>query len=209
LSRRDDLDIFIRPLDDERQRDLVALVTRRRQLLAMMVSERQRMQLAVPKVRPSIVAMIAAIKAQLDDIECQMVGHVAAHFAQLDALLSSTKGIGPVASAALIAELPELGKLNRREIAALVGVAPMANDSGAAKGRRRVKGGRFELRRTLYMATLTATRFNPAIQAFYARLIAAGKPPKVALIACMRKLLTTLNVMVKTGTMWSPEHRPA
>jgi transposase len=107
-----------------------------------------------------------------------------------------------VASATLIAELPELGRLNRREIAALVGVAPMANDSGNSKGRRRVQGGRFEIRRVLYMATLTAARHNPAIKTFYDRLRAAGKLPKVALVACMRKLLTTLNAMVKTNKPW-------
>jgi transposase len=205
LSRRDDLTNFIRPLTDENQRDLAALVTRRRQLLAMMLSERQRMQLAVAKVRPSIEAMIVAIKAQLDEVEGEMVGHVHDHFGKLDVLLRSTKGIGPVASATLIAELPELGKLNRREIAALVGVAPMANDSGNTRGRRRVQGGRFDIRRTLYMATLTATRHNPAVKAFYDRLIGAGKLPKVALIACMRKLLTTLNAMVKTNTPWNAE----
>ena len=209
LSRQPDLVSYIRPLADEAQRDLAALVTRRRQLLAMMLSERQRMQLAVAKVRPSIEAMIAAIKSQLDDVEGEMVGHVQEHFGKLDTLLRSAKGIGPVASATLIAELPELGKLNRRQIAALVGVAPMANDSGNSKGRRRVIGGRFEIRRTLYMATLTATRHNPAIAAFYARLRAAGKLPKVALIACMRKLLTTLNAMAKTGVPWDSEFKTA
>lgn len=207
LVRQPDLQSYIRPLADETQRDLAALVTRRRQLLAMMLSERQRLQLAVPKVRPSIEAMIAAIKAQLEDVEGDMVGHVQAHFGKLDELLRSTKGIGRVASATLIAELPELGKLNRRQIAALVGVAPMANDSGNTKGRRHVSGGRFEIRRTLYMATLTATRHNPAIAAFYARLLAAGKLPKVALIACMRKLLTTLNAMARSGLQWDPEFK--
>ena len=128
--------------------------------------------------------------------------YVREHFGELDTLLQSTAGIGPVASATLIAELPELGKLNRREIAALVGVAPMANDSGGSKGRRRVQGGRFEIRRVLYMATLTATRYNPAIKTFYERLKAAGKQPKVALVACMRKLLTTLNAMDRTGKPW-------
>jgi transposase len=169
----------------------------------MLLSERQRLQLAIAVVRPSIEAMIEAIRKQLDEVEAQMVGHVQAHYAELDRLLRSASGIGPVASATLIAELPELGKLNRREIAALVGVAPMANDSGSSKGRRRVQGGRFEIRRVLYMATLTATRHNPAIKTFYDRLLAAGKLPKVALIACMRKLLTILNAMVKTKQPWN------
>jgi len=202
LARRDDLARFLRPLADERQQWLAALVTRRRQLLTMLHSERQRLQITPRKLHASIEAIVAAIKAQLDEIEAQMVTHVREHFDTLDRLLQSAAGIGPVASATMIAELPELGRLNRREIAALVGVAPMANDSGSSKGRRRVQGGRFEIRRVLYMATLTATRYNPAIKAFYERLKAAGKQPKVALVACMRKLLTTLNAMVRTGKPW-------
>lgn len=203
LVRRDDLARFIRPLTNAQQQALAAWVTRRRQLLTMLLSERQRLQLAIAVVRPSIEAMIEAIRKQLDDVEAQMVSHVQEHYAELDKLLRSASGIGPVASATLIAELPELGKLNRREIAALVGVAPMANDSGNTKGRRRVQGGRFEIRRVLYMATLTAARHNPAIKIFYDRLLAAGKLPKVALVACMRKLLTTLNAMVKTNKPWN------
>jgi transposase len=202
LARRDDLARFIRPLADVQQQQLAALVTRRRQLLTMLGSERQRLQLAVPRVRPSIEAMIQAIRAQLDDLEAQMIAHVREHFADLDALLQSTRGIGPIASATLIAQLPELGRLNRREIAALVGVAPIANESGTSRGRRRVQGGRFEIRRVLYMATLTAARRNPVIKAFYQRLIATGKLPKVALVACMRKLLTTLNAMVRNNKPW-------
>ena len=202
LVRREDLVRFVRPVADECQQWLAALVTRRRQLLAMLGSERQRLQITPRKLHPSIEAIIAAIKAQLDDLEAQMMDHVREHFSGLDGLLQSTSGIGPVASATLIAQLPELGRLNRREIAALVGVAPMSNDSGNRKGRRRVQGGRFEIRRVLYMATLTAARYNPVIRAFYERLKAAGKLPKVALVACMRKLLTMLNAMVRTGKPW-------
>jgi transposase len=202
LVRRDDLARFIRVPTHAQQQALAALVTRRRQLLSMLLSERQRLQLAITVVRPSIEAMILAIRAQLDEVEAQMLGHVREHFAELDALLRSASGIGPIASATLIAELPELGRLSRREIAALVGVAPMANDSGGSHGRRRVQGGRFDVRRVLYMAALVAARHNPAIQTFYKRLIGAGKLPKVALVACMRKLLTTLNAMVKTNKPW-------
>jgi transposase len=205
LVRREDLASFIRPLPDDKQQTLAALVTRRRQLLTMLGAERQRLQLAIAKVRPSVEAMIKAIRAQLDDVEAQMVGHVKEHYEELDKLLRSASGIGPVASATLIAELPELGRLNRREIAALVGVAPMANDSGTTRGRRRIQGGRFEIRRVLYMAALVAAKHNPPIKAFYQRLLAAGKLPKVALVACMRKLLTTLNAMVKTNTPWDAE----
>jgi transposase len=209
LARRPDAERFLRPLPDAVQQDLAALVTRRRQLLTMLLSERQRLRLAVAVVRPSVEAVIEMIRKQLDDIEAQMTDHVHRHYAELDTLLQSVGGIGPVASASLIADLPELGRLNRRQIAALVGVAPYAKDSGQHRGRRRIAGGRFELRRALYMATLTATRHNPAIRAFYERLLAAGKLKKVALIACMRKLLTILNAMAKTRTTFDPDHTHA
>jgi transposase len=203
LVGRDDLARFLRPLANEQQQWLAALVTRRRQLLTMLGSERQRLQITPKGLHPSIEAIIAAIKAQLDDIEAHMVAHVREHFSELDRLLQSASGIGPVASATLIAQLPELGCLGRRQIAALVGVAPMANDSGSSKGRRRIQGGRFEIRRVLYMAALTASRRNPVIRVFYQRLIAAGKLPKVALVACMRKLLTALNAMVRNNQTWN------
>jgi transposase len=203
LVRREDLARFLRPLPDEQQQLLAALVTRRRQLHTMLTAEHQRLQIALPRLRPSIEAMIQTIRAQLDDVEGQMLGHVREHFSQLDALLRSASGIGPIASATLIGDLPELGRLKRRAICALVGVAPMANDSGSCRGRRRILGGRFEVRRVLYMATLTAARRNPVIKTFYERLIAAGKLPKVALVACMRKLLTILNAMVRARTPWN------
>lgn len=209
LVRRQDLARFLRPIDDANQQWLAALVTRRRQLLGMMLSERQRLQLTPTKLRSSIEAIIAAIRAQLDDIEAQLVDHVHEHFADLDKILRSASGIGPIASATLIAELPELGHLNRRQIAALVGVAPMAKDSGTMRGRRRVQGGRFEVRRVLYMAALTAAFRNPVIKTYYQRLLAAGKLPKVALVACMRKLLTTLNAMVKSNKQWESDFRHA
>lgn len=206
LLARDDLARFLRPLDDADQQWLAALVTRRRQLLAMMLAERQRLQFTPAKLRPSIEAIIKAIKKQIDEVEGQMTRHVRAKYSAMDKLLQSTKGIGPVNSATLIAELPELGSLNRREIAALVGVAPIARDSGKTRGRRRIQGGRFEVRRALYMATVCATTHNPIIRAYYQRLLAAGKLPKVAIVACMRKLLTTLNAMVRSNVPWDPEH---
>lgn len=207
LARRDDLARFLRPLPDAQQQELAALVTRRRQLLTMLGSERLRLPLAVPKVRPSIEAMITAIRSQLDDVEGQMLSQIHEHYAEFDALLRSAKGVGPIVSATLIASLPELGRLNRREISALVGVAPMANDSGTTRGRRRIHGGRFDVRNVLYMAILSARTYNPAIRAHYERLRAAGKLPKVALVACMRKLLTILNAMVRTNTPWmNPVH---
>ena len=124
------------------------------------------------------------------------------HHAKLEKLLSSVAGVGPTTSASLIAMLPELGRLDRRQIASMVGVAPFAADSGTKSGRRSIRGGRFEVRRMLYMPTLTAIRHNPTLKAFYERLIAKGKPAKVALVACMRKFLTLLNAMVRTGEPW-------
>jgi transposase len=197
LARRPDAERFIRPLSEPEQQDLAALVTRRRQLVGMQLSERQRLRLARPVARPSIEAMIEAIKRQLDDVEAAMARHVEQHHFALAKVLQGVAGIGKVAAATLIAELPELGRLNRRQICALVGVAPYANDSGSSRGRRRIAGGRFEVRRALYMATLTATRHNTAIRDFYERLVAAGKLKKVALIACMRKLITHLNAIAR------------
>jgi transposase len=197
LARRSDCERFIRPLSEPAQQDLAAMVTRRRQLVAMQLSERQRLRLARPVTRPSIEALLEAIARQLDDVEAEMARHVEEHHAEMAKLLQSVAGIGRVAAATLIAELPELGRLNRRQICSLVGVAPYANDSGASRGRRRIVGGRFEVRRALYMAALAATRHNPSIRAFYERLVAAGKVKKIALVACMRKLLTHLNAMVR------------
>lgn len=197
LVRRDDLARFLRAPAEAERLDLEALVTRRRQLVSMLTGERQRLALARPAVRPSIEALIAALRAQIDELDGEMRDQIAAHHRELAALLRSAKGIGPVASATIIAELPELGRLDRRQIAALVGVAPYARESGIWRGRRRIAGGRGQLRRTLYMATLTATRHNPVIRAFYERLLAAGKLKKVALVACMRKLVTILNAMVR------------
>lgn len=206
LLGRADLARYLKPLPSPAQQDLAALVTRRRQLVTMLGMERSRLALARPAVRPSLVALMRAIEAQLEDVDGALRRHVETHYAALDQCLRSVTGIGPVASATLLGDLPELGRLSRRQIAALVGVAPYACDSGVFRGRRRVQGGRFELRRTLYMAALSASRSNPVIQPYYARLVAAGKPKKVALVACLRKLLTILNAMAKQGTPFDPRH---
>jgi transposase len=206
LLERADLARYLKPLESAERQDLAALVTRRRQLLTMLSMEQQRLELARPAVRPSIRKLIKAIRRQLEDVDDQMGGHLTTHFAELDQLLRSTAGIGPTTSASLIAQLPELGHLTRRQIAALVGVAPMAQDSGVRRGQRHICGGRPQLRKVLYMATLAATRYNPLIKAHYQRLRAAGKVPKVALVACMRKLLTILNAMARSGTPFDPNH---
>lgn len=209
LITRADLARYLRPLASAEQQDLAAWVARRRQLVTMLVMERQRLAGARRAVRPSIKALIRAIELQLERVDHDMGRHVTTHFADLDQLLRSTGGIGPVASATLIAELPELGRLTRRQIAALVGVAPIARDSGQVRGRRRIQGGRSQLRHALYMATVVAAHHNPVIRAHYQRLVAAGKLKKVALIACMRKLITILNAMARDHASFNPSHARA
>lgn len=206
LQRRPDAMRFVRPLPDADQQRLAALVARRRQLLSMLTAERLRLTTAHPAVRQSIAAAIEALKRLLDDAEADLLHHVAEHHAAAEALLRSVSGIGPTTAATLIAALPELGRRNRRQICALVGVAPMNHDSGYMRGRRVIHGGRAQVRHTLYMATLTATRYNPVIQVFYQRLLAAGKLKKVALVACMRKLLTILNAMVRDNATFHSNH---
>lgn len=197
IVQRDDLPRFLSEPADKERLDLQALVTRRRQLVGMLVAEKQRLSQARPAVRPSIKAMVVAIESQVEEIDRELKTMVKTSYTALDGLLQSVKGVGPGFSAAIIAELPEIGHLNRCQIASLVGVAPFASDSGKTKGKRQIAGGRSQLRRALYMAALSATRYNPVIRCFYQRLVTAGKPKKVALVACMRKLLTILNAMVR------------
>jgi len=194
---------FIRPPADAERDELAALVARRRQLVGMLTAERNRLSMAHAAARSSISAVIKTRKQQLDDIEVDMRFHVNKHHAEIAKLLESAKGVGPNTVAMLVAALPELGRLNNRQIAKLVGLAPINCDSGKHKGRRRTFGGRSDVRAALYMPTIAAIRSNPVIKAFYARLLAAGKLKKVAIVACMRKLLVILNAMVRTGTPWN------
>jgi len=142
------------------------------------------------------------LEKQLAGIDADIDRHLDEHFKAQRELLDSVKGVGPVTTLALVALLPELGKLKRRPICKLAGVAPLADDSGNRSGKRRIWGGRAPVRAALYMATLSAMRYNPAIKAAYERLLAAGKPKKVAMVACMRKLLITLNAIMRDGTRW-------
>ncbi len=193
---------FIKPMADEALQRLQALVLRRRQLVGMLTSERQRLRMSHASARPSIERTIEFLKAQIHDMEAEAGEHVRAHHGALAAALSSVKGVGAATVSTLLAELPELGQLCRRRIAALVGVAPLNRDSGQMRGQRSIWGGRADVRKTLYMATLVAVRHSPVFKAFYERLVAAGKPKKVALVAAMRKLLTTLNAIAKSGKHW-------
>lgn len=195
-----------RPLPDEAQRELVALVTRRRQLVEMLTAERNRVLLARGAVRRDLEDHIQWLQRRLRDTDRDLRTLIQqsplwrAH----DNLLRSVPGVGPITAAVLIADLPELGRLSRRQLAALVGVAPLNRDSGTHRGVRTIWGGRAPVRGVLYMATLVATRFNPTLRAFYRHLRTAGKPHRVAIVAVMRKLLTILNAMIKTQQPWQP-----
>jgi transposase len=193
-----------RPLPDAQAQALEALLSRRRQVVGMLTAEKNRLGTALPQVRSMLKAHIAWLQGQLAEIDKELGSTIQQSplWREKDNLLQSTPGVGPVLSITLLAELPELGTLNRQQIAALVGVAPLNRDSGTLRGKRTIWGGRARVRATLYMATLVATRFNPVIKAFYQRLCGAGKAKKVALTACMRKLLTILNAMLKHHTPW-------
>jgi transposase len=193
-----------RPLPGEATRELSALVTRRRQLMEMLTAERNRLRTTSKRVRQNLESHIRWLECCLSDLDDELDRSVRSTPAwrERDEILRSSPGVGPVTSATLLADLPELGRLDRKEIASLVGVAPFNCDSGRFRGRRRVWGGRSQVRAALYMAALVASRRNPVIRAFYQRLLAAGKPKKVALTACMRKLLTILNAMARHHTPW-------
>jgi transposase len=197
-----------RPLPDEAAQALAALVERRRQVVAMRTAEENRLGATrVALVRARIQAHLAWLQADLGEIDEDLRQRLRASplWREQDDLLQSVPGIGPIVSLTLLAELPELGRLSHGQIAALVGVAPFNRDSGTLRGRRAVWGGRRAVRAVLYMGTLRATRCNPAIQPFYDRLLAAGKAKKVALVACMHKLLTILNAMVKHQAHWQAQ----
>jgi transposase len=198
----------LRPMPDEHAQELEALLTRRRQLLDMLQAEKNRTGQVFGKgkrlVKKSLKAHIAFLERELRMTDTDLGDMVKASPAwrERDDLQQSVPGVGPVMSRTLLAALPELGRLSRREIAKLVGVAPLSRDSGTMRGRRFVQGGRSSVRAVLYMAALVATKRNAAIRVFYLRLVTAGKPKKLALVACMRKLLTMLNTIIRTKTPW-------
>jgi transposase len=200
-----------RALPDDSAQALDALLTRRRQILGMVAAERNRLEHAVPAVRRGIVQHIRWLERRLHDVDDDLDRTIQASpvWRAKENLLRSVPGIGPVVSRTLIGDLPELGTLPRKQIAALVGLAPLARDSGTLRGRRLVWGGRAPVRAALYMAALVGTRRNPVLRAFYQRLLMAGKPKKVALTACMRKLLTILNAMLRAHTVWRHTTQPA
>lgn len=195
-----------RPLADEATQELRALLTRRRQLLEMRTAEQNRLSGAARRLQRHIRTHIAWLDRHIGALEEDLTQQIRSLplWREREDLLRSVPGIGPVMSRTLLAELPELGTLTHKQLAALVGVAPLNRDSGTFRGRRTCWGGRATVRRVLYMASLVATKWNPVIKAFYARLRAAGKAPKVALVACMHKLLIILNAMLKHQCPWRP-----
>ena len=195
-----------RALPDAATRELRALVVRRRQLVEMITAEGNRLRRATGRVRPRVEEHIKWLKENLAELDRDLDDTIRSSpiWKDQNRLLRSVPGVGPVLSLTLLSGLPELGALNRGEVAALVGVAPFNQDSGSFRGKRRVWGGRGQVRAALYMAALVATRCNPALKEFYQRLCQAGKPKKVALTACMRKLLTILNAMVRDHRPWTP-----
>jgi transposase len=194
----------IRPLRDAETQELADLLARRRQLVDMATAEKNRLNTATKRVRKDIKAHIAWLEKRIKDVDTDFSQKIKQSplWREKDEILQSVPGVGPVLSVTLLAGLPELGTLNRQEVAALVGLAPLNRDSGRHKGTRCVWGGRANVRSVLYMSTMSAIRWNPVIGPFYQRLMQAGKKHKVATTACARKLLTILNAMVKTNTPW-------
>ena len=196
----------VRPLRDAESQVLSATLSRRRQIVEMLTAEKNRLGRAIPEVRNRIQAHITWLKEELKDLDAELRRAVQSSpvWREKDELLRSVPGVGQQVSITLLADLPELGTLGRKQITALVGVAPFSRDSGPHRGKRSVWGGRARVRGALHMGALVAARWNPVIRGFYHRLLAAGKPKKLALTACMRKLLTVLNSMAKTGRPWEP-----
>ena len=201
----------VREIKDEQTQLLSALMSRRRQIVDMLTAEKNRLAAAPKAIRKEIRKHIEWLEGRLKAMDGQISDTIRDNPAwrEKDQILRSTPGVGPVLSLSLLAGVPELGRLNRQKLAALVGVAPLNDDSGKHRGARRVWGGRAQVRAVLYMAVVSAARANPVIRAFYQRLIAAGKKPKVALTACMRRLLCILNTMIKNGTRWQHEEATA
>jgi transposase len=193
-------------LPDEDTRELAALLVRRAQLIAMRTQESNRLALTTGAMRKQIKAHIAWLEQAIDRLDTDLNARLrnSPAWRAKDDLLRSMKGVGPITSGTLMSALPELGQLDRRAIAALVGVAPFNRDSGTLRGRRTIWGGRARVRTVLYMAATSAVRSNPLMRQFYDRLIQRGKPHKVAMVACMRKMLTILNAMARTNTPWTP-----
>ena len=200
-----------RPLPDAEAEALAAILTRRRQLLQMLVAEKNRAHVAPPAIAKGLAKHIRWLEREVSAVDGDLNAAIRSSpvWRAKENLLRGVPGVGRVLATTLLAELPELGRLNRREIAALAGLAPLNRDSGAFRGQRSIWGGRASIRAVLYMGTLSAVRSNPPLRRFYEGLLARGKPKKVALVACMRKLLVTCNAIMRDGTAWDGNYAPA
>ena len=220
LAKTDSIDAFVLArfasaigpspsvIPDEEAQFLQHILARRRQILSMLTAENNRLQMAPTALRKRIRAHIKWLEKELSRTDAPLDEAIegSSVFKENEALLKSVPGVGPVLARPLLAELPELGELSHKRLCALVGVAPFNRDSGQSRGKREVWGGRAPVRAALYMGTLVATRYNPVIREFYERLLAAGKPKKVALVACMRKLLSILNALMRDRAIWRCPH---
>lgn len=198
----------VRPLADQKAEGIKSIMTRRHQVMGMITAERNRLSVCGKSVRPLINSHIEWLKNQMKEIDKNLQDQIVDSpiWKEKDNLLRSVPGVGRILSFSLMGLLPELGKLNRKEIASLAGLAPVNRDSGTMRGRRTILGGRARIRTPLYMAALVATRCNPIIKSYYLHLLQSGKVKKVALTACMRKLLTILNAMVRKNQTWQSGH---
>lgn len=220
LAKTDKIDAFVlarfaeavgpspSAIPDEEAQHLQYILARRRQLLCMLTAEKNRLQMAPPAFKGRVEAHMRWLEKEIGrtDRALEEAVEASATLRENEALLRSVPGVGRVLSRTLLAELPELGTLTHRRLCALVGVAPFNRDSGQRRGKREVWGGRAPVRAALYMGTLVATRHNPVLREFYERLLAAGKPKKVALVACMRKLLSILNALMRDHAIWRCPH---
>lgn len=205
LAHKPGSEALLLRLPDAAVETLQTLVARRHQLIVMRTAERNRLASAHRQLADSIRNLIAFLDEEIDRLDQKINAHLDQHWPQQRERFEAVKGVGPKLTSTLFAFLPELGKLSPKRQAKLVGLAPLSDDSGNRRGKRRIWGGRAIVRNALYMATLSAKRYNPVIRAFYERLISKGKPKKVAIVACMHKLLRILNAMARTGEDWNPE----
>jgi len=200
-----------RALPDAQAQELAAVLTRRRQVVAMLTAEQQRLSTTLPAVRPRVDTHVRWLRQELRALDAELQERIRTSplWCEQAALLRTVPGVGPVLALTLLAHLPELGTLDRKPLAALVGLAPRPADSGTRRGRRVIWGGRAQVRATLYMSTLAAVQHNPVLRRFYEHLLATGKPKKLALVACMHKLLLILNAVLRHRTPWQPPASPA
>ncbi|EBM3803628.1 IS110 family transposase [Salmonella enterica] len=203
LDSLPDRERYIRPLTDETRKFLSRMVTRRRQIVELITAEKQHLSCADDYSRQSINIVLPFLQAQLKEINDDISLYVKKNFSYLSKILSEIPGVGKQAVGVLIGDVPELGRIDNRQLSAVIGVAPFNHDSGKMRGRRFISGGRKQVRNVLYMGIISATRFNPVIKAFYERKLNEGKPKKVALIACMHKLLRIINAMIRDGTSFN------